>query len=113
MVYAPPECFKEGRMTSARRKQNPVAELRREMPTGVFRARRRRKSLRQHFREGLEYGLKAEPTAFAAAKPRTMMGLMIRELVCAAASARCDQVDFRFRRRSGIAAHRSGYGRSR
>jgi hypothetical protein len=55
-------------------------------------ARRQRKSLRQHFRDGLEAGLRAEPEAFAATKPRTMMGLMVRNLVCAAASARCDAV---------------------
>lgn len=77
-------------MTNARRRENPVA--RREMPEGVVRTRRRRKSLRQHFREGLEFGLKAEPEAFAATKPRTMMGLIVRELVCAAASARCDAI---------------------
>lgn len=77
-------------MTSTRRRENPVA--RREIPAGVSRARRRRKSLRQHFRDGLEAGLKAEPEAFAATKPRTMMGLIVRELVCAAANARCDAI---------------------
>lgn len=77
-------------MTSTRRRENPVA--RREIPAGVSRAGRRRKSLRQHFREGLEAGLKAGPEAFAATKPRTMMGLIVRELVCAAASARCDAI---------------------
>jgi len=79
-------------MTSAHRRQNPVAELRREMPAGVGRERRRRKSLRQHFREGLEAGLKAEPKAFAATNPRTMLGLIVREIVCAAAGARCDAI---------------------
>ncbi len=58
--------------------------------------RRRRKSLRQHFREGLEAGLKAEPEAFAATKPRTMMGLMVRQLVWEASHARCDAIKLVF-----------------
>ena len=81
-------------MTSTRRRPNPV--IRREMPAAVCRPRRGRKSLRQHFREGLEAGLKAEPEAFAATKPRTVMGLIVRELVCAAASARCDAIKLVF-----------------
>ena len=79
-------------MTNTRRRQSPVAEIRRVMPAGMTRVRRRRKSLRQHFREGLEAALMAEPEAFAATKPRTMMGLMVRELVCEAAHARCDAI---------------------
>jgi hypothetical protein len=84
--------YREDRMTKTRTRPNPVAGVRRDMPAGIFRAGRRRKSLRQHFRDGLEAALKAEPEAFAATKPRTMMGLMIREVVCGAASARCDAI---------------------
>jgi len=53
---------------------------------------RRRKSLRHHFCEGIEAAVKAEPSAFVATKPRTMLGLMVRELVRGAASGRCDQI---------------------
>jgi hypothetical protein len=52
--------------------------------------------LREHFCDGLGAGLKADPEAFAATKPRTMMGLMVRELVCEAAHARCDAIKLVF-----------------
>jgi hypothetical protein len=54
--------------------------------------RRRRKSLRQHFCDGIEAAVKAEPAAFAATKPRTMMGQMVQELVRIAATGRCGQI---------------------
>jgi hypothetical protein len=52
--------------------------------------RRRRKTLRHHFCDGIEAAVKAEPDAFKSTRPRTMLGLMVRELVSAAARARCD-----------------------
>jgi hypothetical protein len=76
-------------MTKARTK---TEDDRRDVVKRISPVHRRRKSLRQHFREGLEAALKAEPEAFKSTKPRTMMGLMVREVVCAAASARCDAV---------------------
>ncbi|HEX3665772.1 MAG TPA: hypothetical protein VHU23_11130 [Rhizomicrobium sp.] len=54
--------------------------------------RRRRKSLRHHFCDGIEAAVKAEPEAFTNTKPRTMLGLMVHSLVRGAASGRCDQV---------------------
>jgi hypothetical protein len=54
--------------------------------------RRRRKSLRQHFCDGIEAAVKAEPAAFAATKPRTMMGQMVQELVRIAATGHCGQI---------------------
>ncbi|HEX3664089.1 MAG TPA: hypothetical protein VHU23_02525 [Rhizomicrobium sp.] len=83
-------------MVNARRRQDWVSEMGRQMPVGTGFAKRRRKSLRDHFCDGLRAGLKAEPQAFAATKPRTMMGLMVRNLVCAAADARCDAVKLVF-----------------
>jgi hypothetical protein len=79
-------------MANARRRQDCFSQMGRQRPVGTGYARRRRKSLREHFCDGLRAGLKAEPEAFAATKPRTMMGLMVRNLVCAAADARCDAV---------------------
>jgi hypothetical protein len=69
----------------------PYGEIPADMPARM-RPPGRRKSLRRRFCEGIEAAVKAEPKAFAATKPRTMMGLMVRELVCAAASARCDAI---------------------
>ncbi|HEX4077726.1 MAG TPA: hypothetical protein VHX61_02475, partial [Rhizomicrobium sp.] len=43
--------------------------------------RRRRRTLRQHLCDGIEAAVKAEPGAFAATKPRTVMGQMVQELV--------------------------------
>jgi hypothetical protein len=54
--------------------------------------RRRRKSLRHHFCDGIEAAVKGEPGAVAATKPRTMMGLIVRNLVCRAGEGRCDAV---------------------
>ena len=53
---------------------------------------RRRKSLRHHFCDGIEAAVNAEPDAFANAKPRTMLGLIVHSLVRSAASGRCNQV---------------------
>jgi hypothetical protein len=55
-------------------------------------ARRRRKSLRRRFCEGIEAAVQAEPAAFQATKPRTMMSLMVRELVSAAGRGRSDAI---------------------
>jgi hypothetical protein len=54
--------------------------------------RRRRKTLRQHFCDGIEAAVKADPGAFAATQPRTMMGQMVQELVRIAGSGRCGQI---------------------
>jgi hypothetical protein len=91
LVYSFSSLPEDRRMTNARRRQDCFLEKGRQVPAGGY-ARRRRKSLREHFCDGLRAGLKAEPVAFAATKPRTMMGLMVRSLVCAAADARCDAV---------------------
>jgi hypothetical protein len=48
--------------------------------------------LRQHFCDGIEAAVKAEPEAFAATKPRTVMGQMVQELVRIAATGRCGQI---------------------
>lgn len=40
----------------------------------------RQRPLRVHLREGMEAALKAEPHALAAADPRTLLGMVIREL---------------------------------
>ena len=58
--------------------------------------RRHGKSLRQHFREGIEAGLRAEPEVFHNTKPRTVMSQIVRELVCAATKARCDAIKLVF-----------------
>jgi hypothetical protein len=55
-------------------------------------ARPRRKTYRHHFCDGIEAAVKAEPSAFMATRPRTMLGLMVRELVRGAAGGRCDQI---------------------
>jgi hypothetical protein len=54
--------------------------------------RQRRKSLRHRFCNGIEAAVKAEPDAFAATRPRTMMGQIVRNLVCRAGDGRCDAV---------------------
>ncbi|MGH6889710.1 MAG: hypothetical protein ACREHF_11030 [Rhizomicrobium sp.] len=54
--------------------------------------RRRRKSLRRQFCEGIEAAVQAEPSAFRATRPRTMMSLMVRELVSAAGRGRSDAI---------------------
>ncbi|HTT85641.1 MAG TPA: hypothetical protein VMF67_19360 [Rhizomicrobium sp.] len=53
--------------------------------------RRRWKSLRHHFCDGIEAAAKAEPEAFGSTKPRTMLAQMVHSLVRGAASGRCDQ----------------------
>jgi hypothetical protein len=78
--------LQEKAMTGVRSNAYPYGEIPADSP------RRRRKSLRHRFSEGIEAAVKAEPKAFTTTRPRTMMGLMVRELVCAAASARCDAV---------------------
>ncbi len=67
-------------------------EIPADVPVRMRPPRPRQKSLRHHFCEGIEAAVKAEPKSFAATKPRTMMGLMVRELVGAAAAARCDAI---------------------
>ncbi|HEX4160780.1 MAG TPA: hypothetical protein VHY79_20100 [Rhizomicrobium sp.] len=61
-------------------------------PVRIPPPRRRRKSLRHHFCDGIEAAVKGEPGAVAATKPRNMMGLMVRNLVCRAGEGRCDAV---------------------
>jgi len=67
-----------------------------EIPeTETFRAppmRKRRKTLRHHFCDGIEAAVKAEPEAFARTRPRTMLGLMVHSLVQGGATGRCDQI---------------------
>jgi hypothetical protein len=79
-------------MARTRMKTDRIAESGREVAKRIAPVRRQRKSLRQHFREGLEAGLRAEPESFRSTRPRTMLSLMVRELVCAAASSRCDAI---------------------
>jgi hypothetical protein len=47
--------------------------------------------LREQLCHGIEAAVKAEPGAFAATKPRTVMGQMVQELVRIAATGRCGQ----------------------
>jgi len=54
--------------------------------------RKRWKTLRHHFCDGIEAAVKAEPQAFQATKPRTMLGLMVHSVVGGAATGRCDQI---------------------
>ena len=70
----------------------PYGEIPEDEPSRMPPQRRRRKSLRHHFCEGIEAAVKAEPVAFQSTKPKTMMGLIVRELVSAAATARCDAI---------------------
>ncbi|HEY3638824.1 MAG TPA: hypothetical protein VGK90_11805 [Rhizomicrobium sp.] len=81
-------------MPRARNKIEPREEV--QSPKRAVPVRKRRKSLRQHFCDGLAAAVKAEPEAFKATRPRTMMGLMVRELVGAAANARCDAIKLVF-----------------
>lgn len=60
------------------------------------RGRKRRRTLKQHFCDGLAAALRAEPYAFATTKPRTMMGQMVRELALDAARAKCDAIKLVF-----------------
>jgi hypothetical protein len=53
---------------------------------------RRRKSLRHRFCDGIEAAVKADPDAFTATRPRTMMGQIVQKLVCRAGDGRCDAV---------------------
>ena len=77
-------------MTSeTRRKDVRSVEAGRQSGRLPVPGRRRRKTLRQHFCDGLEAALKAEPYPFATTKPRTMLGRMVRELVLDAARAKC------------------------
>jgi hypothetical protein len=55
-----------------------------------------RKTPRQHFCDGLEAALKAEPDSLAATKPRTTMGLMVQNLVLEASRARPEQIKLVF-----------------
>ncbi|HEX4079023.1 MAG TPA: hypothetical protein VHX61_09145 [Rhizomicrobium sp.] len=57
---------------------------------------RRRRTLKQHFCDGLAAAVRAEPYPFATSKPRTMMGQMVRELVLDAARAKCDAIKLVF-----------------
>jgi hypothetical protein len=52
--------------------------------------------MRQHFCDGLEAAVKAEPYPFATTKPRTILGLMVRELVLDAARAKCAAIKLVF-----------------
>jgi hypothetical protein len=61
-------------------------------PVRVPPPRQRRKSLRHRFCDGVEAAVKGEPGAVAATRPRTMMGLIVRNLVCRAGEGRCDAV---------------------
>ena len=58
--------------------------------------RKRRRTLKQHFCDGLAAALRAEPYPFATTKPRTMMGQTVRELVLDAARAKCDAIKLVF-----------------
>ncbi|HEX3664762.1 MAG TPA: hypothetical protein VHU23_05995 [Rhizomicrobium sp.] len=72
--------------------QSPYREFRSDEPVQAPPVRRRRKTLRHHFCDGIEAAVKAEPEAFIATRPRTMLGLMVRELVRGAGRGRCDQI---------------------
>ncbi|HEX4160235.1 MAG TPA: hypothetical protein VHY79_17355 [Rhizomicrobium sp.] len=61
-------------------------------PVRVPPPRRRRKSLRHHFCDGIEAAVKGEPGVVVATRPRNMLGLMVRNLVCRAGEGRCDAV---------------------
>jgi hypothetical protein len=73
-----------------------VSTGRRESADHPVPGRRRRRTLRQHFCDGLAAAVKAEPYPFATTKPRTMMGQMVRELVLEAARAKCDAIKLVF-----------------
>ncbi|HEX4081046.1 MAG TPA: hypothetical protein VHX61_19455, partial [Rhizomicrobium sp.] len=62
-----------------------VSTGRREAADQPVPGRRRRRTLKQHFCDGLAAAVRAEPYPFATTKPRTMMGQMVRELVLDAA----------------------------
>ncbi|HEX4078703.1 MAG TPA: hypothetical protein VHX61_07505 [Rhizomicrobium sp.] len=55
-----------------------------------------RKTPRQHFCDGLEAALKGEPDSVAATRPRTMLGLMVQNLVLEASRARPEQIKLVF-----------------
>lgn len=61
-------------------------------PVRIAPVRRRRKSLRHRFCDGIEAAVKAEPDSVAATRPRTMMGQIVCNLVCRASEGRCDAV---------------------
>jgi len=69
---------------------------RREAADRPVPGRRRRRTLKQHFCDGLAAALRAEPYPFATTKPRTMMGQTVRELVLDAARAKCDAIKLVF-----------------
>ena len=75
---------------TGRHSDYPYGQIPEDEPSRMPPPRRRRKTLRQHFCDGIEAAVKAEPVAFKSTKPRTMLGLMVRELVSAASRARCD-----------------------
>ena len=79
-----------------RKRDIPSAEAGGQSPHSGVPVRRRRKTLRQHFCDGLEAALKAKPYPFATTKPRTMMGQMVRELVLDAARAKCAAIKLVF-----------------
>jgi hypothetical protein len=61
-------------------------------PVRIPPPRQRRKSLRHRFCDGIEAAVKADPDAVTTTKPRTMMGQIVRNLVCRAGEGRCDAV---------------------
>lgn len=69
---------------------------RREAADHPLPGRRRRRTLKQHFCDGLAAAVRVEPYPFATTKPRTMMGQMVRELVLDAARAKCDAIKLVF-----------------
>jgi hypothetical protein len=74
------------------RNKTDAADRARPAEAGREPSRRRRTSLRHTFCAGIEAGVKAEPAAFQSTKPRSMLGLMVRELVCAAGRGRCEAI---------------------
>jgi hypothetical protein len=70
----------------------PYGEIPPEEPVRLPAPPRRRKSLRHRFCDGIEAAVKGEPGAVAGTKPRTVLGLIVRNLVGRAAEGRCDAV---------------------
>ncbi|HEX4079990.1 MAG TPA: hypothetical protein VHX61_14085 [Rhizomicrobium sp.] len=73
-----------------------VATGRREAAGRPLPGQKRRRTLKQHFCDGLAAAVRAEPYPFATTKPRTMMGQMVRELVLDAARAKCGAIKLVF-----------------
>jgi hypothetical protein len=80
--------MKEKTMTGTH-SDHPYGQLPEDEPSRMPR-RRKRKTLRHHFCDGIEAAVKAEPEAFKSTKPSCMLSLMVKGLVSAAANARCD-----------------------